>query len=118
MDSWYSRPVFFVTNTAASLEFYEGRLGFKRDWAHEHAGEVIVAQVSRDGFELILNKDEARVGSGRIYFHLTDQQIEALRQEVEAKGLATNARQWGMPITELRDPDGNELFFDDLGKKG
>jgi catechol 2,3-dioxygenase-like lactoylglutathione lyase family enzyme len=107
-----------VRDATASLAFYEGRLGFKRDWTHEHAGEVIVAQVSRGDFELILNKDETRVGSGRIYFHLTDQQVESLRQEVESQGLATNARQWGMPITELRDPDGNELFFDELSKKG
>ena len=116
MDTWYSRPVFFVRDTAKSLSFYIDKLGFKQDWTYLHDGEVIVAQVSRHGFELILNKDAARAGSGRIYFHLTDEQVAALRDEVESKGVSTSDRQWGMPITEVPDPDGNELFFDRLSK--
>src|SRR5688572_16919187 len=112
MSTWYSRPVFFVLDTSRSVAFYVDRLGFKEDWRHLHDGEAIVAQVSRDDFELILNYDAARAGSGRIYFHLGNEQIESLREEVKAKGVASSQITWGMPITKIADPDGNELFFD------
>jgi catechol 2,3-dioxygenase-like lactoylglutathione lyase family enzyme len=114
MDVWYSRPIFFVKDPTEALTFYVDKLGFKQDWEHVHEQELIVVQVSRDGFELILNKDATRAGSGRIYFHLDDHQVQALRQEVESRGLTTKARHWGMPITEIADLDGNELFFDAL----
>ena len=114
MNTWYSRPVFFVTDPARSIAFYVDQLGFKQDWAHEHDGELIVAQVSRGDFELILNKDAARVGKGRIYFHLHDEQITSLREEFTAKGLAMRDVRWGEPKTEVLDPDGNELLFDKL----
>ena len=115
MDTWYSRPIFFVKDVVKALSFYVDELGFKKDWEHVHEDELIVAQVSRGDFELILNKDAARAGKGRIYFHLTEAQIEALRKEVASKGLVTSDRQWGMPISQVLDPDQNELFFDKLG---
>ncbi len=114
MNTWYSRPVFFVSNCERALEFYKERLGFEQKWTYVREGEVIVAQVNRGDFELILNRDEKRAGSGRIYFHLTDDQIATLREEFAAKGVATQSRQWGMPISVVLDPDGNELYFDSL----
>ena len=116
MDTWYSRPIFFVNDVAKSLAFYVDELGFKKDWTHLDQDELIVAQVSRGYFELILNKDAARAGSGRIYFHLHPEQIVALREELSSKGLVTRDRYWGMPISEVVDPDRNELFFDSLSE--
>jgi catechol 2,3-dioxygenase-like lactoylglutathione lyase family enzyme len=117
MDTWYARPVLFVRDVANSVAFYVERIGFKQDWAHRENGRIIVAQVSRGDFELILNQDSPRAGSGRIYFHLTQQQIEGLRREVEAQSLPVHDRHWGMPISEICDPDGNELFFDALAPR-
>jgi catechol 2,3-dioxygenase-like lactoylglutathione lyase family enzyme len=116
MDTWYSRPIFFVNDVEKSLGFYVDQLGFNKDWTHVDQDEVIVAQVSRGDFELILNKDAARAGSGRIYFHLHPEQIGALREELSSRGLVTRDRHWGMPISEVHDPDRNELFFDRLSE--
>ena len=42
VDSWYARPVFFVTDCEAALRFYAS-LGFVEDWRHaEHSGTSCV----------------------------------------------------------------------------
>jgi len=111
MKNWYSRTVFFVTDTQKSLEFYIEKLGFTEDWTHVDNDEMLVAQVNRDGFEIILNKDIDKAGKGRIFISLYDEQVNPLRKEIKAKGITTSNKNWGMPVTEVLDLDKNELYF-------
>ncbi len=111
MKSWYVRPVFFVKNAQQSLEFYRDTLGFTVDWNHEENGAAFVCQVSRHGFELILNLDETRVGHGRAFISLTEPQEAELRGYITERGITATDRQWGLTVIQILDIDGNELFF-------
>lgn len=111
MADWYSRVVFFVRDVDAACDFYVGKLGFDGSWRHEEDGRVMVAQVSHAGFEIILNEGASRAGHGRVFVELLDEQIAPLRERVERAGAASEARSWGMPVTAIVDPDGNELYF-------
>jgi catechol 2,3-dioxygenase-like lactoylglutathione lyase family enzyme len=114
-ESWYARPVFFVTNAEAALRFYN-KLGFQEAWRHEEQGTLIVAQVNRDGAELILNRDATRAGGGRLFLSLNPGQVARCVAAFEAAGVGVSDTHWGMPMKSVRDPDGNELLFydDDL----
>ena len=105
------RMVFFVEDTQKSLAFYVEKLGFTEDWTHVENDEMLVAQVNRDGFEIILNKDVNKAGKGKVFISLDDEQVDPLRKEIKEKGLMTTARSWGMPVTEILDLDKNELLF-------
>lgn len=111
MADWYSRIVFFVRDVDRARQFYAGELGFDESWQYEEGGRVLVAQVSHEGFEIILNEDAERAGHGRVFVELLDEQVAPLRRRVERSGVASEARNWGMPITAIVDPDGNELYF-------
>lgn len=110
MNNWYSRPIFFVKDPKKSIEFYVGQLGFEEIWAHKENDEVIVAQVSKNGFEIILNKDAERAGKGRAFISLDDEQTQSFKGEIAGKGLGHD-KSWGMPVTEILDIDNNELLF-------
>ena len=111
MGDLYARTVFFVNDAEESLRYYTEQLGFSLDW-DSHDG---VFQVSLFGFEVILNevgrRTRARVGHGRVFIGLEDDQGEPLRQHIAARGIQTLRAQWGRPTLVIRDPDGNELFF-------
>ena len=107
---WYTRPVLFVTDTKKSVAFYLETLGFTEDWTHIENDELLVAQVSRNGLEIIVNRDPARAGTGRVFVSLDDEQAGALMKDLEYKNVGNN-KHWGMPVTEVLDLDGNELFF-------
>ncbi|MGC4045662.1 MAG: glyoxalase superfamily protein [Armatimonas sp.] len=111
MKNWYVRPVFFVKDAQKSLEFYRDTLGFTVDWNHEENGAAFVCQVTRHGFELILNQDEARAGRGRAFISLTEPQEAELRRYIAERGIAASDRQWGLTVIEILDLDQNELFF-------
>lgn len=111
MNDWYSRTVFFVKDTQRSLTFYVEKLGFNEDWTHKEEDKLIVAQVSRNGFEIILNKDIEKAGNGRIFISLHDEHVEPFRKEIKEKKISVSDKSWGMPVTEIVDTDGNELFF-------
>jgi catechol 2,3-dioxygenase-like lactoylglutathione lyase family enzyme len=111
MSDWYTRPVLFVKDVQASLDFYISQLGFKQDWRNNDVDELIVAQVSRDSLEIILNKDDGSHGAGRVFVNLSDEDIEPIRQRIRSLGVVATSKWWGMPITEILDLDKNELFF-------
>jgi catechol 2,3-dioxygenase-like lactoylglutathione lyase family enzyme len=115
MDRFFGRAVFFVRDGARSLAFYRDALGFSLNWNHEVDGRPSVFEVSLFGFQLILNQTEsdtaARAGHGRVFVGLDEEQSEALRRHIDAKGIATTWVEWGRPTLVIRDPDGNELFF-------
>ena len=115
MDKLYARSVFFVEDAERSQRFYTEQLGFAIDWSYQEEGRTFVCQVSLFGFELILNQvhgtTRARVGHGRVFIGLDDDQGESLRQHILANGIATQRVDWGRPTLVITDLDANELFF-------
>jgi catechol 2,3-dioxygenase-like lactoylglutathione lyase family enzyme len=110
-----SRTVFFVADTPCAIEFYTGNLGFNLDWVHEENGRPYVVQVSLFGLQIILNQKETptdeRVGHGRIFIGLDDEQSAVMLEHVRSKGIAAVYTQWGEPTLALLDQDGNEIYI-------
>jgi uncharacterized glyoxalase superfamily protein PhnB len=118
MTDWFARPVLHVTDVEASLRFYMDRLGFTSPWRYEEDGRVRVAQAERQGFALILADTwPEKVGKGLMFISVNverDAQIaalDALRAELEAKGVPVKEGSWGYRLLVIDDPDGNQLFF-------
>ena len=111
MKAWYSRSVFFVRDAERALHFCTETLGFSLDWTHEEEGRTYVCQVSCNGFELILAQDKSRAGTGRVFISLDPEQEKSLRKKIEEMKIEARDSHWGMPIIEVLDMDGNELFF-------
>src|SRR5271165_6536901 len=118
MTDWFARPVLHVADVAASLRFYVDRLGFTSPWRYDEDGKVYVAQVERQGCALILADTwPEKIGKGLMFISLTaerDAQIaalDALRAELEAKGVSVKEGSWGYRLLVVDDPDGNQLFF-------
>jgi catechol 2,3-dioxygenase-like lactoylglutathione lyase family enzyme len=115
MKPWYSRPVFFVKDTPGALAFYLGKLGFSLDWQHDEDGRAFVGQVKRAGLELILAQDADKAGHGRVFISIDAEQTTALKADLEKRKLPLRETNWGMPVIEILDEDGNELFFSPPG---
>jgi len=132
MTDWFARPVLHVTNVEASLRFYVDRLGFTSPWRFDDDGRACIAQVDRQGCALILadtqyfreNRSGAfgpeRVGKGLMFISLNVEPetpeaataaLDALRAELEARGVAVKDGSWGYRLLVIADPDGNQLFF-------
>jgi catechol 2,3-dioxygenase-like lactoylglutathione lyase family enzyme len=112
-NSWYFRPVFFVRSGDKALAFYTEALGFRESWRHEHGGGVVVAQVEREGCEIILNESPDRACQSRIFLSLDPGASRALAKEWQARGVEVVLTHWGMPVLSLSDPDGNEILLTD-----
>ncbi len=115
MTDWFARPVLHVTDVEASLRFYVNRLGFTSPWRYEEDG---VAQVERQGCALILADTwPEKIGKGLIFISLNTEPemqvaaLDALRAELEAKGVPVKEGSWGYRLLVVDDPDGNQLFF-------
>jgi uncharacterized glyoxalase superfamily protein PhnB len=119
MVDWLARPVVHVTDVAASIGFYVERLGFTNAWNHDEDGKPVVAQVERQGCALILSSQwPEKVGKGLVFVSLNaDTQaaqiaaLDALRVELEAKGVVVKDGSWGYRLLVVEDPDGNQLYF-------
>ena len=112
MSEWYARPVLFVADVSRSIDFYVNQLGFTRAWCYEEDGQAYVAQVDRQGCELILSSQwPKKVGSALMFISLDRDVLHALRAELEGKGVAVKDGEWGYRLMIVHDPDGNELFF-------
>lgn len=112
MSEWYARPVLFVSDVSRSIEFYAEQLGFTRGWRHEEGGKPVVAQVERQGFELMLSSQWPRkVGGALMFISLEQESLLSLRAELERKGVEVQEGHWGYRIMVVKDPDGNELYF-------
>ena len=115
MNNLFARSVFFVKDAERSLKFYTETLGFSLEWNYQEEGRAFVFEVSLLGFQLILNQTEPgtedRVGHGRVFIGLDDDQVDAFRKHIEEKGIQTTVVQWGNPTLVIRDLDENELFF-------
>ena len=111
-DNWFARPVLFVTDIDASVDFYVTQLGFTQPWRHEEDGRALVAQVERRECALILSSQwPNKVGNGLIFVSLDLAALASLRLELEGRGVAVGDGHWGYRLMIISDPDGNELYF-------
>ena len=110
-EKWYTRPVFSVASIDASLNYYCDLLGFKQDWKYEEEETILVAQVSRGDFELILAGNLDRKGKGRVFISLTTDENSQLKELIENNDIPYEEICWGYPSIKLQDPDGNEMIF-------
>jgi catechol 2,3-dioxygenase-like lactoylglutathione lyase family enzyme len=121
MTDWFARPVLHVTDVEASLRFYVDRLGFTSSWRYEDGGKARVAQVDRQGCALILADTwPERIGKALTFISLNVEPetreamvaaLDALRADLEAKGVLVKEGSWGYRLLVVDDPDGNQLFF-------
>jgi catechol 2,3-dioxygenase-like lactoylglutathione lyase family enzyme len=121
MTDWFARPVLHVADVDASLLFYVNRLGFTSPWRYDEEGRARVAQVDRQGCAFILADTwPEKIGKGLIFISLNVEPatheaavaaLDALRAELDAKGVAVKDGSWGYKLLVVDDPDGNQLFF-------
>jgi len=121
MTDWFARPVLHVKDVEASLRFYVDRLGFTSPWRYDEDGTAYVAQVDRQGCALILAKTwPEKIGKSLMFISLNVEQatregaiaaLDALRAELEAKGVPVKEGSWGYRLLVVDDPDGNQLLF-------
>ena len=121
MTDRFARTVLHVTDVEASLRFYVDRVGFTSPWRYDEDGRAHVAQVDRQGCALILADTwPEKVGKGLIFISLNVEPatpevaaaaLDALRAELEARGVSVNEGSWGYRLLVVHDPDGNQLFF-------
>ena len=118
MTDWFARPVLHVTDVEASLRFYVSRLGFTSPWRYDEDGTAHIAQVDRQGCALILADTwPEKIGKGLMFISLNAEPetqvatLDALRAELEAKGVPVKEGSWGYRLLVVDDPDGNQLFF-------
>ena len=121
MTDWFARPVLHVTDVEASLRFYVNHLGFTSPWRYGDDGKAYVAQVERQGCAFILADNwPEKIGKGLLFISLNVEPatreaataaLDALRAELEAKGVTVKDGTWGYRLLVVDDPDGNQLFF-------
>jgi catechol 2,3-dioxygenase-like lactoylglutathione lyase family enzyme len=121
MTDWFARPVLHVKDVEASLRFYVEQLGFTSPWRYDEGGRAYVAQVDRQGCALILAKTwPEKIGKGLIFISLNVEPetreaavaaLDALRAELEARGVPVKDGSWGYRLLVVDDLDGNQLFF-------
>jgi len=118
MNDWFARPVLNVADVAASLRFYVDRLGFTSPWQYEEDGAIHVVQVEREGCAVILADTwPKRTGKAVVFVSLNLEvdamvsALDALRAELEAKGVLVKDGSWGYRLLVIEDPDGNRLLF-------
>jgi catechol 2,3-dioxygenase-like lactoylglutathione lyase family enzyme len=121
MTEWFARPVLHVSSVEASLRFYVDQLGFTIPWQFEEEGRVFVAQVDRAGCALILAEQwPEKVGKGLMFISLKVEPetheaavaaLDALRAELEGRGVQVKDGRWGYRLLVVEDLDGNQLFF-------
>ena len=121
MTDWFARPVLHVTDVETSLRFYLDRLGFTSPWRYEEDGRTCVARAERQGCAVILSDQwPEKVGKGLMFISLNVEPatheagvaaLDALRAELEAKGVPVKEGSWGYRLLVVDDLDGNQLFF-------
>ena len=122
MTEWFARPILHVRDVDASLRFYGNLLGFTSPWRYDEEGRARVAQVDRQGCALILANNLApeKIGNAVMFISLNVDPatpenaaaaLDALRAEIEAKGVSVKEGSWGYRLLVVDDLDGNQLFF-------
>jgi catechol 2,3-dioxygenase-like lactoylglutathione lyase family enzyme len=111
-DTWYARAILLVGDVDRSVSFYTGKLGFAEAWRHADDGRCLVAQVDRQGCEIILSCQwPDKVGRGLMFISLDADILDSAREEFERNGVDVKDGRWGYRLMVVTDPDGNQLFF-------
>jgi len=94
-NEWFARPVLFVADIDRSVDFYVEQLGITHSWRYVEVGKAWVAQVDRQGCELILSSRwPDKVGMGLMFISLDVGVLDALRAELEGRGVDVKDGQW------------------------
>ena len=108
MTDWFARPVLHVKDVEDSLLFYVNRLGFTNPWRYDENGRAYVAQVDRQGCALILADTwPEKIGKGLMFISLNAEAetqiaaLDALRAELEAKGVPVKEGSWGLSLIHI-----------------
>ena len=119
-DAFYTRPIFHVRDIVASIAYYRDALGFRKDWDSGDDPPVI-AQVSRDGLDIILNCQSviprAAVPSVLSMSLHAPETLETLHKELRDRGAkivkAPFEVVWqpGTYQFDVEDLEGNVLIF-------
>ena len=113
-------PLVHVSNAAAAEDFYCGRLGFRREFAHR--GDAALPDpcymgITRDGIWMHVSSFSGDGVSGGVVNLLVDN-VDALHREFVAKGVPIAVgpvdQTWGTREMYFRDPDGNCIRFQQL----
>lgn len=68
--------------------------------------------MTRAGCELILAAESPdKVGKSLMFISLDAEVLNALRAELEERGVDLKEGLWGYRVVVIVDPDGNELYF-------
>ena len=94
-----------------ALVFYVEKLGFSQSWKYEEKDQVIVTQVNKGDLEIILTTNLDRLGQGRLFISLEEQELDQLKYRIEQHGIPVEDIFWGYPVIKIEDCDGNQLFF-------
>jgi len=121
VTDWFARAVLTVKDVDASLRFYVDQLGFTSPWQYKEEGKTHVAQVERQGCAFILADTwPDKVGKGLMFISMNIEPhslavekaaLDALRAELESKGVTVKDGSWGYRLLVIDDPDGNQLLF-------
>ena len=118
------RPILCVENTARSIEYYVGKLGFRLGWAWSQAeqrflhpcepGVVAFALVGRGPIQFMLSQQSQ--GAPGMWLHLdvdTARQLDQLHAQWQQSGAQIIeppfVRPWGMYEMRVQDLDGHVL---------
>jgi catechol 2,3-dioxygenase-like lactoylglutathione lyase family enzyme len=122
MTEWFARAVLHVRDVDTALAFYVNLLGFTSPWRYDEEDRARVAQVERQGCAVILANNLApeKIGKGVMFISLNVEPetpeaavaaLDALRAELEAKGVPVREGSWGYRLLVVDDLDGNQLLF-------
>src|SRR6202163_1895339 len=104
-DKWFARPVLFVADIDRSVDFYVKRLGVTHPWRYEEEGKARVAQVVRQSCEIILSSQwPDKVGKGLMFISLDVGVLDALRAELQGRGVDVKDGQWGYRLMVIAAP--------------
>jgi len=121
MIDWFARPILNVADVEASLRFFVDQLGFTSPWRYDENGKAHVAEVGRQGCAVILADTwPVKAGKRQLFISLNVEPatpqaataaLDALRTELEARGVPVKEGSWGYRLLVVDDPDGNQLLF-------
>ena len=110
-NEWFARPVLFVADIDRSVDFYVKQLGFSQPWRYEEEGKARVAQVERQGCALVLSSQwPDKVGKGLMFISLDVEVLNALRAELEGRGVDVKDGHWSNGECIAVDPVTGELL--------
>jgi catechol 2,3-dioxygenase-like lactoylglutathione lyase family enzyme len=110
-------PLLHVSNAAAAVDFYCGKLGFKLEFEHRPEGveaDPCYMGISRGGVWLNLSSFSGDGVAGGVV-NLIVEDVDVLHEEFEARGVSIDSgpvnQTWGSREMYVKDADRNCLRF-------